>query len=251
METIILAAVMGIMYWITKTEIGYNLGFIFCNRPIVYGFVAGFLTGDIKTGLIVGGTIQLIYIGVIAPGGNFPSDAALSGATVVPIALMTNMDPAVAVTLAVPVGLLGVFLINLRKTVMIRVVASADKYAEDANVNGIFKCAVIYPMLMNVFFAFLPVFLTVIFGTSLVETVLQFIPEAIMNGLAIAGGMLPALGFGLIMHMIGKDYYLPFMIIGFFLAQLTGSSSLILGIIGGCIAFAIVALKRQIVEEVE
>lgn len=251
MQTIILALIMGTMYWIHKTEIGYNLGYIFFNSPIVYGFIAGLITGDMKTGLIVGGSIQLIYIGLIAPGGNFPADPALSGAVVVPIALTTNMDPSVAVTLAVPVGLLGVFLINLRKTIAIRFAASADHYAELSDTKGIYKCAVIYPMLLNVLVAFLPVFVTVMFGTQIVDTILKFIPEAVMNGLVVAGGMLPALGFALIMHMIGKAYYIPFVIIGFFMARMTGSSALILGIIGGCIAFAIVGLKRQFATEVE
>ena len=35
---------------------------------------------------------------VIAPGGNFPTDSAIAGACVAPIALMTGMKPSVAVT---------------------------------------------------------------------------------------------------------------------------------------------------------
>ena len=164
---------------------------------------------------------------------------------------MTDMDPTVAVTLAVPVGLLGVFLINLRKTIMIRFAHLADKYAEEANTKGIQKCAVLYPALLNLLVAFLPVFLTVLLGTSVVETVLAYIPDAVMHGLEVAGGMLPALGFALLMHMIGKAKYIPFMLLGFFIMQMTGWSNLILAIMGACLAIIVVILKREIKMEVE
>ena len=40
--------------------------------------------------------------------------------------------------------------------------------------------------------------------------ILKFIPEWLMNGLANAGGMLPALGFALTLVVMGKKQYLPF-----------------------------------------
>lgn len=245
MKLFLLAFVMGLCNWMHKMEIGYNTGYSIFESPVTSGVLAGLVLGNPIEGLMIGGTIQLIYVGVIAPGGNFPTDSAIAGACVAPIALMTGMKPSVAVTLAVPVGLLGVFLINLRKTLAIRFAHSADKYAQEADTKGIFRCAVIYPALLNILVAFLPVFIVVIFGTSVVNIILKYIPDVVMHGLEVSGGMLPALGFALIIHMIGKSQYIPFMLIGFFLCQMTGWSNLILGVFGVCIAMIVIMLKRE------
>ena len=47
------------------------------------------------------------------------------------------MTSAQAITLAVPVGVLGVFLDQIRKTVNVVFVHMGDKYAEDGNAKGI------------------------------------------------------------------------------------------------------------------
>ena len=251
MQLFLLATVMGMCNWIHKMEIGYNTGYSIFESPVTSGVLAGLILGKPIQGLIIGGTIQLIYVGVIAPGGNFPADSAIAGACVAPIALMTGMKASVAVTLAVPVGLLGIFLINLRKTLAIRFAHSADKYAEKEDLKGIYKCAVVYPAILNLLVAFLPVFLVVVFGTSMVDTILKYIPEVIMHGLEVSGGMLPALGFALIVHMIGKPQYIAFMLMGFFVCKMTGWSNLILGIFGICVAVIIIVLKREIKAEEE
>lgn len=250
MQSFILALAMGLFNWCGKMQLGYNLGYVFFEA-FTASFLAGIIVGKPIEGLIIGGTIQMIYIGIIAPGGNMPTDSTVAGCVVAPIALLTGIEPTVAVTLAVPVGLLGVFLINLRKTIMIRFVYLAEQYAEEANVKGVQRCAVLYPAILNFFVAFLPVFLAVLFGSSVVEAILRYIPEVVMHGLEVAGGMLPALGFAVLMHMIGKAKYIPFMLLGFFIMQMTGWSSLILAIMGGCIAVIIVVLKKELkMEEV-
>lgn len=251
MQLLVLAIVMGLINWVHKMEIGYNTGYVLSEIPIVSGFLAGIICGDMVQGLIIGGTIQLIYIGIITPGGNFPTDSAIAGCCVAPIALMTGMKASVAITLAVPVGLLGVFLINLRKTIAIRFVHKADEYAKEGNTKGIFRCATIYPAILNFFVAFLPVFIVVYFGSGVIDVVLKYIPETVMHGLEVAGGMLPALGFALIMHMIGKPRYIVFMILGYFIMRMTSWSNIILAIFGVCLAFIVIMLKREVKAEVE
>ena len=42
----------------------------------------------------------------------------------------------------------------------------------------------------------IPVALAVIFGPSLINTILSYTPEWLTNGLTVAGGLLPAVGIG-------------------------------------------------------
>lgn len=48
-------------------------------QPIVVGPVIGAILGDMKTGLVVGGTYQLIQIGSMPVGGAQPPNAVIGG----------------------------------------------------------------------------------------------------------------------------------------------------------------------------
>ena len=83
---------MGLMYWIARGMIGGYFAFFFIASPIVVGVVAGLIYGDLKQGLIIGGGIAAAFAGIIAPGGNLPTDSALAATTVIPIALATGLS---------------------------------------------------------------------------------------------------------------------------------------------------------------
>lgn len=89
-QLVIMAVAMGLMYWIARGMIGGYFAFFFIASPIVVGVVAGLIYGDLTKGLIIGGGIAAAFAGIIAPGGNLPTDSALAATTVIPIALATG-----------------------------------------------------------------------------------------------------------------------------------------------------------------
>ena len=110
--------------------------------------MAGLATGKLSEAMVVGAGIQLVYLGVTStPGGNVPSDPALASAIAIPIALGVGMNAEAAVALAVPFGVLGVFMDQLRRTINATWVHMADKYAEELNYGGIYRVAFVYPAL--------------------------------------------------------------------------------------------------------
>lgn len=48
------------------------------------------------------------------------------------------------------------------------------------------------------------------------------VPQWLVHGFSVAGGLLPALGFALTMFVIGKKELFPWFIIGYFLIQFSG-----------------------------
>ena len=116
-QLVIMAVAMGLMYWIARGMIGGYFAFFFIASPIVVGVVAGLIYGDLTKGLIIGGGIAAAFAGIIAPGGNLPTDSALAATTVIPIALATGLTAEQAIAFAVPMGLLGSFVTNLRKMI--------------------------------------------------------------------------------------------------------------------------------------
>lgn len=248
-QLIIMAVVMGLMYWIARGMIGGYFSFFFIASPIAVGVVAGMIYGDIQNGLIVGGGIAATFAGIIAPGGNLPTDSALAATTVIPIALATGLTAEQAIAFAVPMGLLGAFVTNLRRMINVIFVHRADDYAKNGNLAGITRCAVVYPPLIEIPLLFIPVFLIVMFGQDAMLAFMNTVPDWVMHGLEVAGGVMPAIGFALIMNMIGKPRMIPYAILGFICVMAIGLNTITTGLIAGCIAVLTVMAKRERAKE--
>lgn len=244
-QLLIMAIAMGLLYWIARGMIGGYFAFFFIASPIVVGVVAGLIFGDLKQGLILGGGIAAAFAGIIAPGGNLPTDSALAATTVIPIALATGLNVEQAIAFAVPMGLLGSFVTNLRKIVNVFLVHRADDYAAQGNLGGIRRCAVIYPALIAIPLLFLPVFLIVFFGQDAMLLFMNNVPTWVMHGLEVAGKVMPAIGFALIINMIGKKKMLPFVLIGFVFVKAIGLNVLTTGVLAASVALLIISSRED------
>lgn len=71
-------------------------------QPIVTGFLVGLILGDVQTGLIVGGTYQLMTIGNMPVGGAQPPNAVIGGIMSAVFAITTKLEPMAAVAAAIP-----------------------------------------------------------------------------------------------------------------------------------------------------
>ncbi|MFQ5866952.1 MAG: PTS sugar transporter subunit IIC [bacterium] len=65
-------------------------GQIMVSRPIVCGPLIGFLLGDLKTGLIIGALLELIWINVISVGAAIPPDATIVAVTCTTLIVLTE-----------------------------------------------------------------------------------------------------------------------------------------------------------------
>ncbi|MCZ3394502.1 PTS sugar transporter subunit IIC, partial [Enterococcus faecium] len=75
------------------------------SQPIWAGIIAGLVMGDLKTGLIIGGSLQLTVLGVGTFGGASKIDANSGTVMATAFAIGTGMKPEVAVAaLGVPVA---------------------------------------------------------------------------------------------------------------------------------------------------
>lgn len=239
-----LALFTGLWFWFWAGAPGYTIHYVF-KQPIVMALPIGLILGDVTSAMKIGAAIEVIYIGMVAAGANIPADECLAGVIAIPIALKTGMDPQTAVVLAVPFGILGVFLDQLRRTINAAFAHKADAFAQQCNIKGIERCAIIYPMLMGFVLRFPPVFLANLYGPELVESFINAIPEWILHGLSVAGGLLPAMGFAMTVFVIGKNELIPFFIIGFFLVKYLGINIMASAIFGTCIALLIVLMNNE------
>lgn len=241
---LILAIVAGLWYWYALCRVGYTLQHILC-QPLVMAIPFGLIMGDLPTALIIGAGIEMMYVGLVSNGGNIPADECLAGVVAIPIALASGMDAQSAIVLALPFGLLGVLMDQIKRFINGYFANLADKYAEEGNAKGIERCAVMYPMIAGFILRFPPVFVLTFFGTDLVEKILHALPQWFTNGLSVAGGVLPALGFAITIFVIGKPMLIPFFIIGFFFIQYFQISTIGAAIFGVCMAMLIIFFRRE------
>ena len=125
---------------------------------------------------------------------------------------------------------------QIRRTSNIYWLHKADKYAEEGNERGIFLCGTWYPLAITFLIRFVPVFVLLSLGSDAVYAVLAVLPDWLTTGLSVAGGLLPAIGFAIILKSIGNAKLLPYFFIGFFAIQYLGISTMAAAIFGTCIA---------------
>ena len=66
-----------------------------------------------------------------------------------------------------------------------------------------------------------------------------------MHGISVTGGVLPALGFAILLFVIGQKMLLPFFFIGFFAVKYLGINTMAAAVFGVCIALLVVLLSNQ------
>jgi D-glucosaminate-specific PTS system IIC component len=227
---------MGVYYWFARLRLGYTFSSMLL-QPVVIGVFVGLLTGNMVLSMQIGAGLQLVYLGVTStPGGNVPSDPALAGCIAIPLGVLANMKPEVAIVLAIPFGVIGVFVDQLRRTTNAIWIHMADRYAETANIKGIMMAAFVFPALLGFVIRFPIVFAIDYLGVDAVQQGLTVIPKWLMHSFEVMGGVLPALGFAITLMVIGQRRLLPFFILGFFAVQYLHLDTMSMAIFATCTA---------------
>ncbi len=71
------ALLLGLVAFIAQSE--YALGTSLISRPIVTGLLTGLVLGDVQTGVIMGATLELAFIGSFSVGASIPPDVVTGG----------------------------------------------------------------------------------------------------------------------------------------------------------------------------
>ncbi|MDF7638038.1 PTS sugar transporter subunit IIC [Lactobacillus sp. ESL0791] len=181
---------------------------------ILYGALTGWILGDFKTGLEVGATLQLMSLGVANLGGasmpDYPVAAIISAA----IAVATGKGMAAGLAIGIPVGMLVMNLDVMFQILNSAIAKKAQNYANKSQFKKMRRTIPISTFLIPLEAA-LPVFLAVVFGKAVVEAVLNFMPAWFTVGLNVAGGMLPAVGFAMLLVYMPMKKYGYWLIVGF------------------------------------
>lgn len=197
------------------------IGFSLLWRPIVVSPLVGLLMGDLQTGLIVGASLETIFMGIINVGGASAAEPGLAAALATAFSIQNGSGVEAAIVLAIPIAILG----QQVKTLIYIFWNGAftEKFTKLAGEN---KQKEFVRLHFFVWFGWwflyaLVPFFAMYFGSTAVESALNAIPEVIMNGLNIAGGLLPAVGMAMLLKMLWSTeiavyFFLGFVLIAYF-----------------------------------
>ena len=73
-------------------HLDWGIGTPYLNRPIILGPLVGLILGDFTTGIVIGATLEVFFLGQMAIGSYIPPDAAVGG--VLGTAFAINAGPA-------------------------------------------------------------------------------------------------------------------------------------------------------------
>jgi PTS system mannose-specific IID component len=215
------------------------------GAPLVGGLINGILFGDVTLGLQTGAVIQMAYLGTMAVGGSLPSDFAIAGYLGTALAISAKLNPQAAITVAVPLGALGILCANVKMTLNAIWVHKADKYAAAGNINGIRNMNLFASQIFPFITYFIPTFLAMYFGSQFLETILANIPQVIISGLSITGGLIPALGISMLLAYVWKKDLFPYFIIGFILVTYLKLNITFVAVLAICIAMIQIFSKQE------
>lgn len=210
------------------------------SRPLITGPVIGLILGDLHTGLIVGGTVELMFLAVIFVGTAVPPNHTIAATLATALAVSAGGNVEIAIAAALPVALIGQMIDTLQNTVInVWYLHRVDGAVARNDMRAVIRNNLIFPLLTNIFLWGLPVFIAVYFGTQAVLDLMAIVPDKIIKGLAVAGKLIGAVGFALLLKTIKAKHLWPMFLIGFIL-----SSYFKLNLIGiSVLAFALIILQ--------
>ncbi|AUW95819.1 PTS mannose/fructose/sorbose/N-acetylgalactosamine transporter subunit IIC [Streptococcus pluranimalium] len=211
------------------------------GSPVFAGFMSGLIMGDLATGLLIGGSLQLMVLGVGTFGGASRIDATSGAVLATAFSVGQGIKPELAVsTIAVPVAALLVYTDILGRFSTTYFAHRIDKHVENFNYKAIERNYLLGAVPWALSRA-LPVFLALVLGGGAVEAMVNTIADYqwIADGLTLAGKMLPGLGFAILLHYLPVKKNLHYLALGFgltaMLTTLYGNLQTVSTTLGGII----------------
>ena len=186
--------------------VGNTIGWYTLGRPLVASFVVGLIMGDVPTAMMVGIPLQIMYMGK---------------------GMGTTEIIGLAVVFAGIGGLVGQLMWNVSYALNLPLNRIANKYAEAGETKKMYIPNLVGGQLIGFVCRFIPavIVLTSMTAASAQADFASLIPGWITTMLGVFGGMMAALGMGIILSfLLKKKYHIAIFLIGFILVTYFGLS---------------------------
>lgn len=233
---------------------GTSIGNYTLGRPLIGGLVCGLILGDMKTGILVGCAMQLVYIALVTPGGTVSADVRAVSYIGIPLAMValksygldagSSEGAALATSFGTMVGTLGTVLFYGTATINLAWQHIGWKAVEKRDYKKLYLVDMGLPWISHLACSFIPTMIMCKLGATVVDAIKTALP---MDGIAMktlftVGALLPCVGIAILLKQIVKSAadFVPFLF-GFVLAASLGINLVSATVVAGM--FAIITYK--------
>ena len=236
---------------------GTTIGNYTLGRPLVGGLVCGLILGDVKTGIICGVAMQLVYIALVTPGGTVSADVRAVSYIGIPLAMVAihsqglSADSADAANLGTLVGTVGTVLFYGTATMNLIWQHIGWRAVEKGQFRKLYQVDWLYPWVSHFVFSFIPTLVMCKLGATAVTAMKDALPmDGIpMKTLFTVGALLPCVGIAILLKQIVEKVtdFIPFFV-GFTLAASLGLNLVSCAVIS--LIFAVLFYELEMVKTV-
>lgn len=184
--------------------------------PAITSVFAGLIVGDMETALYIGGTLQLMSLGIASVGGSSIPEYGVGTVVAVAIAATSGGGVEAGLAIGIPVAMLMVQFDVLAKTSCGALVQHAKAQANKHEFSAMYRTLLCGPALMFLTAA-IPTAIAVFAGGEMVNAVLDALPGWFTGGLTIASKMLPVVGVALLLTYMPASKFFAAVLLGFVL----------------------------------
>jgi len=243
----ITAAILAtLVYWFGTAET-YFVGWQCLQRPIVMAPLMGLLLGDVHTGIIMGASLEAIFMGISAIGGSVPSDCCSASVIAVAYTILTGSNAETGLAIALPIGTLMSSVNSMLMPFWSALAGYWEKVAATGNMKA-FQIQTTLVTLAMMLPGGIIIFLGVGFGVKGLSSALAACPAWVTTGLNASSSMMVAVGFAILCSMIWSGRNACFYFVGFVLAKCLKLDSLQTAIIGAAIAVVLFFINKDIID---
>lgn len=131
-----LVALVSALIYLESRLVGQHM----LDRPIIIGPVVGLIMGDPATGLVVGGQLELVWMGLNGIGTTTPPNVVVGSALATALAISTGASYETTLALAVPIAVVAQLCDIAAPIVNTFFAHQADRFADQENYRGIDLC---------------------------------------------------------------------------------------------------------------
>ncbi len=216
---VILLAIVTFLFAIDQyslTEIIY--------RPICACPIIGAILGDVNTGLVLGGTYELMMIGSMPVGGAQPANVVIGEVVAMVFAVKTGMEVEQALGAAIIFSVFGTYVVTIVFTIASSFNSWCDETCSKGETSGVSKAILTDVVLLGGLFAVIAIL--AYFAGETIQPAMEALSQKaawFMSGLGVAGGMMRFVGFGVLLKIMLSNDMWGYFLSGFAMALIVGN----------------------------
>ncbi len=244
------ALLAALVFWAINT-VDRLLAWQTFARPIVAAPLTGLVLGDLNTGIIMGASLEAIFMGISAIGGSIPSDPLSSAIIAVAFTIISGSDAETGLALAMPIGILIASFNAMVNPILALFAPYWENLAASGNMKAFNLQTITFSILFDRLANTIVLFLGIAYGVEGLQKFLASLPAFVTKGLGASSSMMTAVGFAILTSMIWNKELGGFFFVGFVLSTYLKLGPLPIAIFGAVVSIMYFYNDKKILDTVK